>query len=140
MASVIESAWQSHPGYRIDLLPHPGVVRAWHGDLLLAESCKALRVLETDHAERLYFPEADVKLRLFEENEHHSICPFKGQADYWTLAASEPPLKMSFGPIVTHFPRLPVLRAISACITRRSGSRLSRADLTVPLPFQRGPA
>ena len=55
--AVIESAWESHPGYRIDLVPYPGVARAWHGDLLLAESTAALRVIETDHVERLYFPE-----------------------------------------------------------------------------------
>ena len=35
--AVIESAWESHPGYRIDLVPYRGVARAWHGDLLLAE-------------------------------------------------------------------------------------------------------
>jgi acyl-CoA thioesterase-2 len=94
--AVIESAWESHPGYRIDLVVHPGFARAWHGDLLLAESSGALRVIETDHTERLYFPEADVRFDLFEENENHSICPFKGEADYLTLTASEPPVEDVF--------------------------------------------
>jgi acyl-CoA thioesterase II len=110
MATVIESAWASHPGYRIDLEPHPGVVRAWHGDLLLAESSNALRVLETDHAERLYFPEADVRLELFEENEQHSVCPFKGQADYWTLTASEPPVEDVFWTYRDPFPEVAGLK------------------------------
>jgi acyl-CoA thioesterase II len=88
--AVIESAWESHPGYRIDLVVFPGVARAWQGDLLLAESTAALRVIETDHVERLYFPEADVRLDLFEPNDHHTICPFKGEADYWTLTATDP--------------------------------------------------
>jgi acyl-CoA thioesterase-2 len=90
--AVIESAWESHPGYRIDLVVHPGIARVWLGDLLLAESSRALRVIETDHVERLYFPQADVRLELFEENDHHTICPFKGEADYWTLTATDPPL------------------------------------------------
>jgi acyl-CoA thioesterase-2 len=94
--AVIESAWESHPGYRIDLVVFPGVARVWHGDLLLAESTAALRVIETDHVERLYFPQADVRLELFEENDHHTICPFKGEADYWTLTASEPPVEDVF--------------------------------------------
>jgi acyl-CoA thioesterase-2 len=94
--AVIESAWESHPGYRIDLVVFPGVARAWHGDLLLAESTAALRVIETDHIERLYFPQADVRLDLFEENDHHTICPFKGEADYWTLTASDPPVEDVF--------------------------------------------
>jgi uncharacterized protein (DUF427 family)/acyl-CoA thioesterase len=90
--AVVESAWDSHPGYRIDLVPYEGVARAWHGDLLLAESSAALRVIETDHVERLYFPESDVRLEHFSENDHHTVCPFKGEADYWTLTASTPPV------------------------------------------------
>jgi acyl-CoA thioesterase-2 len=86
----VESAWGRYPGYRIDLVPFRGTARAWHGDLLIAESTSALRVLETDHVERLYFPESDVRFDLFEANEHHSICPFKGEADYWTLTAADP--------------------------------------------------
>jgi acyl-CoA thioesterase II len=94
--AVIESAWKSHPGYRIDLVVFPGVARVWHGDLLLAESTAALRAIETDHVERLYFPQADVRLDLFEANDHHTICPFKGEADYWTLTASDPPVEDVF--------------------------------------------
>jgi acyl-CoA thioesterase-2 len=88
--NVIESAWPSHPGYRIDLVPYGGVARAWHGDLLLAESTSAIRVIETDHVERLYFPESDVEARLLTTNDHHTICPFKGEADYWSLTAADP--------------------------------------------------
>ncbi len=86
----VESAWGRYPGYRIDLVPFRGTARAWHGDLLIAESTSALRVLETDHVERLYFPEGDVRFDLFEANDHHTICPFKGEADYWTLTAADP--------------------------------------------------
>ena len=91
--TAIESAWGRYPDYRIDLVPFPGTARVWHGGLLLAESTSALRVLETDHVERLYLPEADVRLDLFEASDHHTVCPFKGQADYWTLTAADPPLE-----------------------------------------------
>lgn len=86
----VESAWGRYPGYRIDLVPFTGTARAWHDDLLIAESTSALRVLEKDHVERLYFPESDVRFDLFEANDHHTICPFKGEADYWTLTATDP--------------------------------------------------
>jgi uncharacterized protein (DUF427 family)/acyl-CoA thioesterase len=94
--ALIESAWASHPGYRIDLVPYQGVARVWQGDLLLAESTSALRVIETDHVERMYFPEADVRVDLFEETDHHSVCPFKGEADYSSLTASDPPVENVF--------------------------------------------
>jgi acyl-CoA thioesterase-2 len=110
MATVIESAWESHPGYRIDLVPYEGAARAWLGDLLLAESTGMLRVLETDHVERLYFPEADVRLELFEENDHHSICPFKGEADYWTLTASDPSVEDVFWSYREPFPQVAGLK------------------------------
>jgi uncharacterized protein (DUF427 family)/acyl-CoA thioesterase len=87
----VESAWGRYPGYRIDLVPFAGTARAWHDDLLIAESTSALRVLETDHVERVYFPESDVRFDLFEANDHHTVCPFKGEADYWTLTATDPP-------------------------------------------------
>jgi acyl-CoA thioesterase-2 len=102
--TVIESAWPSHPGYTIDLEPVPGIARVWLGDLLLAESSAAVRVIETDHAHRLYFPEADVRLELFEKNDHRTICPFKGEAEYWTLVA--PPLDDIFWTYRTPFPEV----------------------------------
>jgi acyl-CoA thioesterase II len=87
----IESAWGRYPDYRIDLVPVPATARVWHGDVLVAESDACLRLEEIDHVDRLYFPEADVRWELFEATDHHSVCPFKGEADYWTLSGAEPP-------------------------------------------------
>ncbi len=89
--TVIESAWGRYPGYRIDLVPVRATAKVWHGDLLLAESTGAVRLEETKHVDRLYFPEADVRWELFEPTELHTICPFKGEADYWSLTAGEQP-------------------------------------------------
>ncbi len=87
----IESAWPKYPDYVIDLVPVETIARVWHGDTLLAESRGCLRVEETKHVDRLYFPEADVRWEHFETSVAHTICPFKGQADYWTLTAVDPP-------------------------------------------------
>jgi uncharacterized protein (DUF427 family)/acyl-CoA thioesterase len=102
---LIESAWPKHPGYRVDLVPLAAVARVRHGDLVLAESTSALRVIETNHVERLYFPRADVRMDLLESNEHHSVCPFKGQADYWSFAG-EPPIENLFWRYPTPFPEV----------------------------------
>ncbi len=91
--TVVESAWKRYPGYRIDLVPYRGLARVRHGYLVLAESSAAVRVIETDHVVRLYVPESDVRLELFEATDHHTICPFKGEADYWSLTASDPPVE-----------------------------------------------
>lgn len=94
--TIVESAWGRYPGYRIDVVPYQGTARVRYGDLVLAESTSAIRVIETDHVERLYLPEADVRLELFEANDHHTICPFKGEADYWSLTGAEPPVEDVF--------------------------------------------
>jgi uncharacterized protein (DUF427 family)/acyl-CoA thioesterase len=82
----VESAWATYPDYRIDLVPFRGSARVLVGDVVIAESDAALRLIETDHVERLYFPERDVRFDLLEPTDHHSVCPFKGQASYWSFA------------------------------------------------------
>jgi len=90
--ATVESAWGRFPGYRVDLVPWRGRGRVRLGDRLLAESDACLIVMESDHAAQLYFPEASVAWEHFEATDHHTICPFKGEADYWTLVTSDPPL------------------------------------------------
>ena len=89
----LESAYHLYPGYRVDLIPYRRRVRVWHGDLLLADSTRATWVDETRHVPRIYLPFEDIRLELFTETDHHTICPFKGEADYWSLTAVDPPLE-----------------------------------------------
>ena len=82
----IESAWGKYPDYEINLVPCGATAKVRYGDLLLAESDACLRVEETKHVDRLYFPEDDVRWELFKESDgFHTICPFKGQASYYSL-------------------------------------------------------
>ena len=129
--TVIESAWPSHPGYEIDQEVVPGVVRVWHGDLLVAESSAALRVKETAHVDRLYVPEADVKLELFETNDHHTICPFKGEADYWTLTASDPAAEDIFWTYRSPFPEVAGLVGHLGVYHEKEGVRV---EIETPSP------
>lgn len=89
----VESAWGRYPGYRVDLVPWRGRGRVRLGDRVLAESDRCLIVKESDHAPQLYFPETSVAWENFRATDHHTVCPFKGEADYWTLVASSPPLE-----------------------------------------------
>lgn len=104
--AAIESAWERYPDYRIDLVPVRGTARVWHGDVLLAESARALRLIETDHVERLYLPEDDVRTEILETNDHHTVCPFKGEADYWSLTEADSPVEDVFWTYRTPFPQV----------------------------------
>ena len=87
---AVESAWGKYPDYEINLVRARFVARAWYGDLLLAESNHAIRLEETRHVDRLYFPVADVRWEHFTPTDEATICGFKGQASYWSLTAVDP--------------------------------------------------
>jgi uncharacterized protein (DUF427 family) len=48
----------------------------------VAESRRAIRVLETFHAPVYYLPRADVRLDLLEPTSRRTVCEFKGTAAY----------------------------------------------------------
>lgn len=84
--SEIESAWPKYPTYQITARPFDGTGRASIGDTVLAESDGCLVVAESDHRDQLYFPEADVRWDQLTASEHRTVCPFKGEASYWSAA------------------------------------------------------
>jgi acyl-CoA thioesterase-2 len=90
MTGEIESAWPRYPDYAIETFRCFATGQVWAGDVLVAESADCLVLTETDHVDRLYFPVEDVCWEMFEATDLHTICPFKGQADYWSLAATDP--------------------------------------------------
>lgn len=87
--SEIQSAWGRYPGYAIDLVPWSGRGRVQYGGVVVAESDACVIVKESDHQDQLYFPMGDVAWEHFTETDLHSVCPFKGEADYWTLAVGD---------------------------------------------------
>ncbi len=87
--SLVESAWPKYPGYAIDIVPMAGVGRASVTGTLVAESSRCVLVRESDHRDQLYFPLEDVVGSVLTETDHHTVCPFKGEASYFTLAVKD---------------------------------------------------
>lgn len=63
-------------------------VRVEFAGVIVADSTRAIRILETSHPPSFYIPPADVRMDLLTREEHHSFCEWKGQAEYWTLGIS----------------------------------------------------
>ncbi|HVY32908.1 MAG TPA: DUF427 domain-containing protein [Caulobacteraceae bacterium] len=61
-------------------------VRATFGGRLIADTRRALTVLETDCRPVLYFPRADVEMGCLTRTDHRTSCPYKGEASYFTVA------------------------------------------------------
>ena len=75
----------ARPDHRVDLLPERRRVKVVFGGVTIADSNAALRVEETGHEPVHYLPEIDVRLDLMRPTEHHTRCPYKGEASYWTV-------------------------------------------------------
>ncbi|MDQ2939215.1 MAG: DUF427 domain-containing protein [Actinomycetota bacterium] len=61
-------------------------VRVIHAGRTVAESDRALRVLETASPPTIYVPPEDVRAELLEPIEGHTVCEWKGQASYFDVA------------------------------------------------------
>ena len=61
-------------------------VRVVFDDEVIADTTRALRVLETSHPPVYYIPLDDVRREYLAPGGRHTSCEFKGRADYYTIA------------------------------------------------------
>lgn len=55
------------------------------GGAILAESRNALELTEGDYPAVIYFPREDIAMAFLDESEQTSHCPFKGDAQYFSI-------------------------------------------------------
>ena len=80
-----ESVWDYPRPPRIE--PTGERVRVELGGVVVADSTRALRVLETSQAPAYYLPPDDVATELLERTARVTHCEWKGRAAYWTVRA-----------------------------------------------------
>ncbi|MGW0229050.1 DUF427 domain-containing protein [Actinopolymorpha singaporensis] len=73
------------PYKRVDVLASSRHVRVEVGGVTVAESTRSRILYETGLPPRYYFPKTDVRLDLLEPSDHHTQCPYKGTASYYTV-------------------------------------------------------
>ena len=74
-----------HEGYRVRIAPVAATIKAVVDGIAVAESASALIMHETRYAPVFSFPEKDVDMAQLQTADHHTYCPFKGNANHWTL-------------------------------------------------------
>src|SRR6478735_10477776 len=82
-----ESVWDYPRPPRVEPLDRH--VRVVHGGETIAESDRALRVLETASPPTIYIPPDDVRTDLLEPADGHTVCEWKGKASYFDVGDSE---------------------------------------------------
>ena len=73
------------PDHTIDLKPCPKRIRTYLGDTCVADTTRALVMQEGPYPPVYYLPRDDVRMNLLAPTDHHTYCPFKGEARYWTV-------------------------------------------------------
>ena len=73
------------PYTRVDILASSRHVRVEIGGVTVAESAKPTLLFETGLPPRYYLPKTHVRLNLLEATDTVSHCPYKGQAEYWSI-------------------------------------------------------
>ena len=84
------------PYTRVDILPSSRHVRVELGGQVVAESASPRLLFETGLPTRYYLPKTHVRMDLLEPTDSESHCPYKGQAEYWSLGAEFPDIAWSY--------------------------------------------
>jgi uncharacterized protein (DUF427 family) len=76
-----------HPGpdHPITIAPNPQRVVVTFAGREIANSMRALTLKESTYAPVHYIPREDVDMTLFERTMHATHCPYKGDANYFTV-------------------------------------------------------
>ena len=77
------------PDRALYLEDSPRWVRATFAGSTIVSSKHAKLLHETGLLPVYYFPRADVRMDLLEPTDHHTRCPLKGEASYWSIRAGD---------------------------------------------------
>jgi len=67
------------------------MVRVEHGGRTIAQTTRAIRILETSQPPGFYLPPDDVDLSVLVPSDEATHCEWKGTASYWHLAVPGTP-------------------------------------------------
>ena len=73
------------PDHPITLAPSGQKLRVKFRGELIAESVDALVMHEAGYPPVYYFPRKDVRMEKLARTDHHTWCPYKGEASYFSL-------------------------------------------------------
>lgn len=85
MAGNSGPGYAKHPEHTLTVKPFRGTVRVEVGGVVLADTQDALQLNEGKYAPVYYVPRKDVKMERLEASDHHTYCPFKGEASYFSI-------------------------------------------------------
>lgn len=77
------------PYTRVDILPSSRHIRVEVAGVVIAETDKPTLLFETGLPTRYYLPKTHVRMDLLTPTDTESHCPYKGQAEYWSVRVGD---------------------------------------------------
>src|ERR1700750_379591 len=78
------------PAHKLLMQGFPRRLRAVLGGQTVFDTTRAMLLHETGLPPQVYVPLDDIRADLIQPTDHHTYCPFKGTASYWTVTAGAP--------------------------------------------------
>jgi uncharacterized protein (DUF427 family) len=75
------------PDHPITISQHGARVRVTFAGRVIADTTQALRLAEASYKPVLYIPRSDADMSVLLGTDHHTHCPYKGDASYFSIVA-----------------------------------------------------
>ena len=76
------------PAHKLLMHEFPRRIRATFGGRTVFDTTRAMLLHETGLLPQVYVPLDDIRADLITPTDHHTFCPFKGTASYWTVTVA----------------------------------------------------
>lgn len=94
------------PDHPITITQNPRRVRVTAGDTVIAETSKALTLKEAKYPAVQYVPREDANMALLERTDRVTHCPYKGDANYYSVKADGKTLDNAIWTYETPYPAM----------------------------------
>jgi len=98
------------PDHPITIAPAKGRVVVHFQGTIVADTEAALELKEASYPPVLYIPRADAHLEHFVRTDHHTHCPYKGEASYFSLDAEGQRAENAVWTYETPFPAMAAIK------------------------------
>jgi uncharacterized protein (DUF427 family) len=99
---------------RVRTEPNHRRLRVLVDGVVIADTIDSIYLFETGHRPVYYFPKNDIRFGLLEHTDHSTHCPYKGDAEYWSIVVGERRIDNAVWSYPSPLPDAPDLSAYAA--------------------------
>src|ERR1700685_2369630 len=94
------------PDHPITITANPNRIRVLAGDIVIADTTHALSLKEASYPAVQYVPSQDANLTMLARTERVTHCPYKGDANYFSIKADGKTIENAIWTYETPFPAM----------------------------------